>query len=113
MIKYVIATIILFLIPISTGNFSHKVEEPVSEYTLLHINAKWNQQNNVNLDIIPNCQLKYAFLEDQPKEIQSSIQYVPHIILLKNNRPIAQWSADISFKLNITTKDIIKVIDGK
>ena len=110
MIKYVIATILLLLIPLSTGNFSEK-ERP--EYTVLHINAKWNQMNNVNLDVIPNCRLKYAFLEDQPKEIQQSIQYVPHIILLKNNRPIAQWSADISFKLNITTQEIVRVIDGK
>lgn len=110
MIKYVIATILLLLIPLSTGKFS---EKEIPEYTVLHINAKWNQQNNVNLDRIPNCQLKYAFLEDQPKEIQQSIQYVPHIILLKNNRPIAQWSADLSFKLKIDTQDILNVIDGK
>lgn len=111
MIKYVIATIILLMIPLSTGDFSHKSAAP--EYTVLHINAKWNQLNNVNLDRIPNCQLKYAFLEEQPKEIQESIQYVPHIILLKNDRPIAQWSADLSFRLNIDTQDIINVIDGQ
>jgi len=111
MIKYVIATILLLLIPLSTGNFSH--DKPAPEYTLLHINAKWNQANNVNLDVIPNCKLQYAFLEDQPKEIQQSIQYVPHVILLKHNRPIAQWSADLSFKLNITTQEIVRVIDGQ
>ena len=96
--------------------FSTKHVEPVSddsEYTLLHINAKWNQYNNVTLGKIPNCRLEFAFLEDQPKEIRSTIQYVPHVVLLKNNRPIAQWSADLSFKLNITTQDIINVIDGQ
>lgn len=113
MIKYVIATIVLLMIPLSTGNFSNKSAVSKPEYTVLHINAKWNQQNNVNLDVIPNCRLKYAFLEDQPKEIQQSIQYVPHIILMKGNRPIAQWSADLSFRLNITTKEIVKVIDGQ
>jgi hypothetical protein len=110
MIKYVLATIVLLMIPIRTGEFS---EKPSPQYTVLHINAKWNQQNNVNLDVIPNCRLQYAFLEDQPKEIQQSIQYVPHIILMKGNRPIAQWSADLSFKLNITTKEIVRVIDGQ
>jgi hypothetical protein len=112
MIKYVLATIVLLIIPFSTGDFSHK-DDVVAQYTLLHINAKWNQMNNVNIDAIPNCKLQYAFLEDQPKEIQQKIQYVPHIILLKENRPIAQWSADLSFKLNITTQEIVKVIDDK
>jgi hypothetical protein len=112
MIKYVLATLVLLMIPLSTGDFSHK-EELGAEYTVLHINAKWNQANNVNLDVIPNCRLQYAFLEDQPKEIQQGIQYVPHVILLKHNRPIAQWSADLSFKLNITTQEIVRVIDGQ
>lgn len=110
MLKYVLITVLLLLIPVSTVN--HVVEEK-AEYTLLHINAKWNQYNNVTFDRIPNCKLEFAFLEDQPKEIQSTIQYVPHVVLLKNNRPIAQWSADLSFKLNITTQDVINVIDGK
>ena len=111
MIKYVLATILLLAIPLSTADLSRP--EPVSQYTLLHINAKWNQQNNVNLDIIPNCRLEYAFLEDQPKNIQGSIQYVPHVILLKGDRPVAQWSADISFKLNLTKQEILSVINGQ
>lgn len=112
MIKYVLATIVLLMIPLRTGEFSHK-EDLVAQYTLLHINAKWNQQNNVNLDLIPNCTLQYAFLEDQPKDIQQRIQYVPHIILMKGNRPVAQWSADLSFRLNLTKQEIISVIDGQ
>ncbi len=110
MLKYVLITVLLLLIPISTAN---NVTEERVEYTLLHINAKWNQYNNVTFDRIPNCRLEFAFLEDQPKEIQSTIQYVPHVVLLKNNRPIAQWSADLSFKLNITTQDVINIINGK
>lgn len=112
MIKYVLATLVLLIIPFSIGDFSHKEGLGV-EYTILHINAKWNQANNVNLDVIPNCKLQYAFLEDQPKDIQERIEYVPHIILLKHNRPIAQWSADLSFRLNITTQEIVKVINGQ
>jgi len=110
MFKYVLITVLLLLIPLSTAN---NVTEEKAEYTLLHINAKWNQYNNVTFDRIPNCKLEFAFLEDQPKEIRSTIQYVPHVVLLKNNRPIAQWSADLSFKLNLTTQDVINVIDGK
>ena len=111
MIKYVLATIILLAIPLSTANLSKP--EPVAQYTLLHINAKWNQQNNVNLDLIPNCNLKYAFLEDQPKNIQQHIQYVPHVILLNGDRPVAQWSADLTFKLNLTKQEILSVINDQ
>lgn len=110
MLKYVLVTVLLLAIPLSTVNSAREIK---NEYTLLHINAKWNQYNNVTFDRIPNCDLKFAFLEDQSKEMQATIQYVPHVVLLKNNRPIAQWSADLSFKLNITTQDVINVIDGK
>lgn len=111
MTKYILITILLLMIPFSTKHVETTDDGP--EYTLLHINAKWNQYNNVNFDNIPNCRIKFAFLEDQPKEIKSTIQYVPHVVLLKNNRPIAQWSADLSFKLDISTKDVIKVINGQ
>jgi hypothetical protein len=108
MLKYVAISIILFLIPLSVSN-NARVDEG-AEYTLLHINAKWNQQNNVNFGRIPNCKLQFAFLEDQPKEIQSSITYVPHVVLLKRKTPIAQWSADLSFKLNLSTQEVVQVI---
>ena len=108
MIKYILLTVLLFLIPLGANNNKPVINR--SEYTLLHINAKWNQQNNVIFDVIPNCKLKFAFLEDQPKEMQSTIQYVPHVVLLKNNRPIAQWSANLSFKLDLSTQDVLQVI---
>ncbi len=113
MIKYIALTILLLFTPLSTGNTELiQVEETRSKYTLLHVNAKWNQYNNVNFDPIPNCDLKFAFLEDQPKSFKSKIQYVPHVVLLKNNRPVAQWSADLSFKLDITTQDVLNVINS-
>jgi hypothetical protein len=97
------------MIPFSTKHVEQASDD--SEYTLLHINAKWNQYNNVTFDKIPNCKIQFAFLEDQPKEIQSTIQYVPHVVLLKQNRPIAQWSADLSFKLDVSTQEVINIIN--
>lgn len=98
------------MIPFSTKHVEQASDD--SEYTLLHINAKWNQYNNVTFDKIPNCKIQFAFLEDQPKEIQSTIQYVPHVVLLKQNRPIAQWSADLSFKLDVSTQEVINIINA-
>ena len=52
------------------------------DFTLLHINAKWNQSNNYNLRGIKNCQIQIALLEDQSPSIRSQIKAVPVIILL-------------------------------
>ena len=110
MAKYILASIILFLIPISVDNIS-KQHDAVSEFKLLHINAKWNQKNNVNLGSIQNCQVQYALLEDQPTSLQEKINYVPVLLLFKKDTPIAQWSADLSFKLNVSKREIVKAIE--
>ena len=77
------------------------------DFTLLHINAKWNQSNNFNLRGIKNCQIQMALLEDQSPSIRSQIKAVPVIILLdKNGKPRGKWSADLSFKITVTKEEI-------
>lgn len=110
MAKYILASIILFLIPISVDNAS-KRHDSVAEFKLLHINAKWNQKNNIKLGSIQNCYVQYALLEDQPTSLQEKITYVPVLVLFKKGTPVAQWSADLSFKLNIDKQEIIKAIE--
>lgn len=110
MTKYILASIILFLIPLSVDNVS-KQPDAVSEFKLLHINAKWNQKNNVNLGSIQGCQVQYALLEDQPAFLQKKINYVPVLLLFKKDTPVVQWSADLSFKLNVNKQEIIQAIE--
>ena len=110
MAKYILASIILFLIPINVDNVS-KEHDAVTEFKLLHINAKWNESNNVELGSIQGCQVQYALLEEQPKSLQSKITYVPVLLLFKKDTPVAQWSADLSFKLDVSKDDIIKAIE--
>ena len=109
MLKYVVASIILFLIPITASEFSNKDNEK-AEYTLLHINAKWNKHNDLKFDRIKNCHIKYALLEDQTKELQSQVHFVPHVVLFKKNKPVQQWQADLSFKLKLSTEEVVEVI---
>jgi hypothetical protein len=42
--------------------------------------------------------------------LQKQIQAVPIIILFKDNKPLRQWAADLSFKLNIDIEEIAYAI---
>ena len=84
-----------------------------SEIRLLQINAQWNRKNDINLDYLPsfhnNIKIKkdFALLESQTPDIKKSIKAVPVIILLVDGKQKYQWTANLSFKLDIT-KDEVK-----
>ena len=81
------------------------------EYKIVQINTEWNSKNKVALPYkIENAQTVYALLEDQPENLQKQIQAVPIIILFKDNKPLRQWAADLSFKLNIDVEEIAYAI---
>ncbi len=95
--KIIIALIVLFAF----------VQTNAQDFTLLHINAKWNQSNNYNLRGIKNCQIQIALLEDQSPSIRSQIKAVPVIILLdKDGKPRGKWSADLTFKITVPKEEI-------
>ena len=77
------------------------------DLTLMHVNAKWNQNNNYNLRGIKNCKIKYALLEDQAPSLRAQITSVPIILLLdKNGKPRGQWKAGLSFKIEVPLEEI-------
>ncbi len=77
------------------------------DFTLLHINAKWNQSNDYDLRGIRHAKVKMAFLEDQSAQLKSQIKSVPTIILFdKNSKPRGQWQADLSFKITVDKSEI-------
>ena len=77
------------------------------DYTLMHINAKWNQSNNFDLRGIKEANVKYALLEDQAPSLKSQIKSVPIIILLvKYGKPRGQWKANLSFKITASKEEI-------
>jgi len=83
-----------------------------SEIKLLQINAQWNRKNDINLDYLPafhkNLKIKkdFALLESQTPDIKKSIKAVPVIILLVDGKQKYQWTANLSFKLNITKEEV-------
>ena len=82
------------------------------DLTLIHINAKWNTKNNYKyFDEITGVKLQYGYLEDQSPAIKESIKAVPTIILMRSNRPIYIWSADISLRIKTPLNEIQGIIN--
>ena len=81
------------------------------EYKVVQINAEWNNKNKINLPYsIEGATYKYALLEDQSEKFQKKILAVPVVVLLKDNKVVRQWSADLSFKLILTVEEIAYAI---
>jgi len=77
------------------------------DITLLHVNAKWNQSNDYNLDRIRNAKVLMVNLEDQKEELKSQIKAVPTIVIIgKDGKPKGQWQADLSFPLEEIQKRV-------
>ena len=77
------------------------------DYTLMHINAKWNENNNFDLRGIKGAKVQMAYLEDQKVSLRDQIKAVPLIILLdKDGKPRGQWKAGLSFKITASKEEI-------
>jgi len=75
---------------------------------LIHINAKWNQDNNYpHLRGLKHVDIQMALLEDQTADLRSKIKAVPVILLIdKNGKPKGQWQADLTFQLTVPQSEI-------
>ena len=96
--------LILLMLFVSISCYSQK-------YSLLEINAKWNDKNSLKQDKIGGIRIDFGWLEDQPKKMQSKIRSVPILVLFKDDKPIYQWIAGIDFKLEVTEEEFENVIN--
>ena len=96
--------LIIILLITSTTLFSQK-------YSLLEINAKWNNKNSLKKEKIGGVKVNFGWLEDQSKEMQSKIRSVPILVLFKDGKPIYQWIAGIDFKLKVTEQNFKEVFN--
>ena len=76
----------------------------------MEINSEWNLRNSAKIHKIKNVEYRIAYLEEQTPAFKKKIRSVTIAILYKDNNKIAQWNADISFKLVITEEEILKAI---
>jgi len=82
-----------------------------ADITVLQVNSQWNKQHNIDLNNLIGCEVQFAWLEDQNDNFKKQVQTVPVVIIYHKGRPVRQWAADLSFKLNLDINEIQKVID--
>ena len=95
----------LLFTPTSLG----KVEK--KDITVLQVNTQWNKHHNLDLNGLIGCQVQFAWLEEQSDNFKSQVQTVPPIVVYHKNKPVRQWSADLSFKLDVDINEIQQVIN--
>jgi len=82
-----------------------------SDITVLQVNTQWNRHHNIDLNGLIGCEVQFAWLEEQSDNFKSQVQTVPIIVVYHKNKPVRQWAADLSFKLNVDLEEIQQVID--
>jgi hypothetical protein len=81
------------------------------DFTIVQINAEWNERNKIELPFrVEGANVIYGYLKDQPKSLQKSVRVVPVVVLYKDNKPVRQWVADISFKIKLSKEELIEQI---
>lgn len=98
----------LLFFPMQVNSFENNAEK----ITVMQINAKWNKHHNLDLNGLINCNVKFAWLEDQPESLKNMIQTVPIIVIYDGKKPVRQWSADLSFQLDVDLDEIQKTINS-
>jgi hypothetical protein len=81
------------------------------EFKLLEINAKWNAKNSLPIKKLGGIKIDFAWLENQSEDFKKEIKSVPVLVLIKDKKPIYQWSAGIDFKLKVTEKEFLKIFN--
>ena len=83
------------------------------DVVVVQINAKWNAKNTMDeLRGLDNCNYVFAWLENQPYEIQSSISSVPVVVVYRDNIPKQQYTSDITLRLSATFEEIQTLVNS-
>ena len=80
--------------------------------TVVQLNAKWNSHNtNDNVEKIKRAEYKFAYLENQSKELQQSIKAVPTVVVYKDGKPVGIFAGDLTMTLIVRLEDIQELVD--
>ena len=105
--KTLLLVLLALFVPIKS------VHAPIesNDITVLQINARWNQNKTINLNGLIGCKVQFGWLENQNSRMKSNIKTVPIVVVYKGSKPVKQWSADLSFSLDIGVNEIQNFID--
>ena len=110
--KYIYIVLLSFM---ANGLFAQKVPE----IQLLQINSEWNIKNDIPSRDLPKSylamkiQVDHATLEQQGPGFQKNFagKPLPILVLKIDGRIKYQWTANLSFKLDVSEQEILDVID--
>lgn len=102
--KYLLL-ILLFFVPCEVNTYSEK-----PDIRLVHVNAKWNKGNDINIESVNGVRIEFTLLEVQSDDFKKKIKRVPILILYDKGDAVYNWQADLSFKLDVTEDDIKNVM---
>ena len=74
--------------------------------TVLQINAKWNSANAVDIDRLKNCNIEWAFLEDQNQTVRQKFKKIPFIIIKEYDEPLLVREGNIMFEPTVTLEEL-------
>ena len=104
--KTLLLVLLALFVPIKS------VHAPINnDITVLQINARWNKNKTINLDGLIGCKVQFGWLENQNKSLKDKIKTVPIVVVYKGSKPVKQWTADLSFSLDIDLNEIQTYID--
>ena len=80
------------------------------DITILQVNAKWNQHNDMQINSVKGAKIQYALLEDQSIKFQRAIKSVPAILIYKDQSLVWKKEAGLTLKLNITISELDSLV---
>jgi len=84
----------------------------IQEFTLpILATAEKNQLFQSSVERIKRAEYKFAYLENQSKELQESIKAVPTVVVYKDGRPVGVFAGDLTMTLRVRIEDIQAVVD--
>jgi len=105
--------IVALFLGTSTNSGSNSTLKPIYDYkvTVTQINSQWNEFNSLPIERLKNCEVRFAYMEDQPQHIQEKYSKIPIIAISIDNKIIKLWEGDIMFQPTTTLSEIQSVVD--
>ena len=86
--------------------------DALGQIKVVHFNADWNKQNNVEwFSKLGECDKQTLLIEEDDNQNKYEIAIVPTIVIFKDGEEVKRFQADISFSMKATRKELQNAID--
>ena len=83
-----------------------------SQITVIHFNADFNKQNNVDwFSDLKECKKQNLLIEKDNNQTKYNIAIVPTIVVYDDGEEVKRFQADISLAIKATIEEVQEVVD--